>query len=180
MTYQVLEDNAEYQLVLPEGEIEVGRSPIFKRMLAYLIDLFFAFMIFVVPFITVFSLFSGIVSTDFLAIEQFIYENYYIIASMEISVDFILLFYFGLSEGLLGYTIGKRMLNLKVGNVTYGQAFLRNITKAFFLTMPFITLADVIWAFLNPERRRLTEIISRTKVLYEPKLEVDYRWQKEF
>jgi uncharacterized RDD family membrane protein YckC len=177
---QVIEDNAEYQLILPKDEMSVGKAPVSKRFIAFLIDMFVVFTIFIVPFITVFSMSSGIVSTDLVSIEQFVYENFGILATLEISFDFIILFYFTVSEGTLGYTLGKRVFNLNVGKVTYGQAITRNITKAFFFTIPYIALADLIWMFFASDRRRLTEVISRTKVLYEPKLEVEYKWQGEF
>lgn len=179
MSEDIIDENADYQLILPKDEMKGVEASAQKRVVAFFVDLLIVFIAFVIPFVTTFSMFSGIVSTDIVALEQFIYDNYFIIASMEISVGFIMLIYFVFSEKLLGYTIGKRFFNLNVGEITYFQAFIRNITKAFVFTTPFIALADFIWMFFNPGRRRLTEIIARTKVLYEPRLEVEYRWQEE-
>ena len=113
-------------------------------------------------------------------LKTYYYGHFAILLTLVISFDFIILFYFTVSEGALGYTFGKRVFNLNVGDISYGQAVTRNITKAFFFTIPYIALADLIWMLLASDRRRLTEVISRTKVLYEPKLEVEYKWQGEF
>jgi uncharacterized RDD family membrane protein YckC len=177
MSDKIIEENAEYQLILPENEISVGKAPMSKRFAAFMIDIFVVFIAFLIPFVTVFSMSAGIISTDMVAIESFIYENFHLLATMEICFDFILLMYLSVSESMLGYTIGKRFFKLGVGKLTYGQAFARNITKAFAFTAPYIAVMDVIWSFFDPEGRRMTEIIARTKVLYEPSIEVEYEWK---
>lgn len=179
MPEKIIDDNAEYQLVLPENEMIVGKAPLSKRFFAFLVDVGIVFIAFIIPFVSAFSMSAGIISTDILALETFIYENFHILASMEIAFDFILLMYFALSESLLGYTFGKRIFKLGVGKISYGQAFTRNITKAFFFSIPYIAVADLMWTVFDSDSRRITEILSRTKVLYEPKLEVEYRWQGE-
>jgi uncharacterized RDD family membrane protein YckC len=177
-------DVAEYELVLPDKEIMEAPAPLALRTAAFFIDMVVASVLFLLPFTAAFLFTMGLQTTDPLALEEFLYDNPYILAVFDMSTFFILLFYFGVFERSTGKTIGKRFLKLKVEpRIGYGRAFLRNISKASVLSalsLPFLSYVlfiDIIWLLFRGDR--LLSELAKTKVLYEPKLGEGLKWTQE-
>jgi uncharacterized RDD family membrane protein YckC len=174
----VVEDFADYELVLPHDELKHNSAGLRSRLIAYLIDILVGLAIFSFAFFFAFTYVSGIKAVDVASIEAFLYENPQLFGIIEAGLDSVFLFYFIIFEWRTGQTIGKRVTGIKLENISFGQAVVRNLTKAFFLSFPFIAFFDFIWVFISKERRRLTEILSGTKVLKQPVLRAEMSWQE--
>ena len=77
---------------------------------------------------------------------------------------FMLFFvYLSLFEYFSNATPGMTLMGISVGpdKLTFGQAFLRNVTKSLFLSLLII---DIIPMFLSENQQRFSEILSRTYV----------------
>lgn len=174
-------DTTDYELILPEGEMMEAPAPLKLRLSAFAIDIIVASMVFLLPFTAAFMFSMGMQTTDPVSLENFLYDNPQILAVFDISTFFILLFYFAVFERTMGQTVGKRFLKLKVEpKISYGPAFLRNMSKAAVFSMlsipllSYIVFLDVMWLFFGNER--LLSRLAKTKVLYEPKLSEGLQW----
>jgi uncharacterized RDD family membrane protein YckC len=177
-------DVPDYELVLPDENVMEAPAPLTTRMMAYGIDILVASALFLLPFTAAFMFSMGIQTTNPVVLEEFLYDNVFILVVFDIATFFILLFYFGVFERANGQTIGKRFMKIRVGpEMGYGSAFLRNVSKASIfsiLTIPFLSyilFLDLLWILFGGER--LLSKLTKTKVLYEPKLSEGLEWTQE-
>lgn len=171
-----MEENEEamYTINLPENEIKDIPGTFSKRALAFIIDLIFFYFILFQPYYLVFSYYANIpldLDLESLMNNSDLANTLNIIAT---TGAFILFFYFVMFEKNLGWSIGKKLLSLKVTDlkgkeITYFQAIIRNLTKCFF---PLAFLIDILPMFFNPLKQRLTEEIIKTKVKYHKSLKL--------
>ena len=139
-----MEESENYEITLPQDEVEITAAPLWKRTAAYLIDLAIFYFIFFQVFMVVYIAVTGIpLSDDINAFEKYIETNPQMAAKMltgMVGASFVFLFYFVLTERVLGGSFGKQILKLKVvaindEEVHYWQAFLRSLTKTIFLPL---------------------------------------------
>ena len=175
-----MEESENYEITLPQEEVEIEKAPLWKRAVAYIIDLAVYYFIFFQIFMMIYIAATGIpFSEDVTAIQNYIEFNPELGVKMFtgfVGTTFVFLFYFVLTERVLGGSFGEMIMKLKVvaidgEEISYWRAFLRNLTKSVFIPL---LVFDVVTLFWTKEQQRLTEIISGTKVIYSPKLELVY------
>jgi len=85
--------------------------------------------------------------------------------SILIASLFVFLLYLVLLEKFVGFTLGEKILRLKVvGKKNLSNLFLRNLTKSILIVLLPL---DAINMFFTKDKQRYTEALSGTKVIYE-------------
>lgn len=177
---EVEEGAEEYQFGLPQDEVEIEPAPILKRTFAYLIDLAIFYFIFFQIFMMIYINITGIPAAGSIGMfEAYIAENAEAATKVFtgfVGSLFVFLFYFMVTEKVLGASMGKHFLKLKVvalnnREITYWQAFVRNITKT--VLFPFLVF-DILGIFWTANKQRLSEMLAGTKVIYSGMLELVY------
>jgi uncharacterized RDD family membrane protein YckC len=175
-----MEESENYEITLPQEEVEIEKAPLWKRAVAYIIDLAVYYFIFFQIFMMIYIAATGIpFSEDFTAVQNYMAVNPELSMKMFtglVGTTFVFLFYFVLTERVLGGSFGEMIMKFKVvavngEGISYWQAFLRNLTKSIFIPLLIFDLVTMFW---TKEHQRVTEIISGTKVIYSPKLELVY------
>jgi len=134
-------------------------APIWKRFLAYLIDLIIVDLVVTLPFRSYLDKFSSNFDFLFMPMENKLYF-------ISLFVVFALVLYFSILEFKTGQTLGKMIFNIYTVSLlkkpmTFSQALLRNITKSF----PIVLLVDVAYMFFKRGNQRLFEVFSGTMVV---------------
>ncbi len=163
-------------LNLPQKRIFIGNATIWKRVAAFILDILIIDFFLFSSYETILrNLTKG--SSGFIKTYTYLHSN-----SSTASVLFLIfmiltlftLAYFILMEYMLGQTPGKILLNLKVLSVVdeknlalpnFWQCLLRTI---FIIpTIPFILLwvIDPLYLLFTKDGQRLTELLSKTKVI---------------
>ena len=95
----------------------------------------------------------------------------YSLLSISIAISVLSIAYFTILELNMGQSIGKKFLHLKVISLEKNPKMWQYILRSLFLIplFPFILLwlIDPIYIFFNTDGQRLTESISKTKVIEE-------------
>tara|TARA_Y100000310_G_C20557282_1_gene751210 strand:- start:460 stop:993 length:534 start_codon:yes stop_codon:yes gene_type:complete len=98
-------------------------------------------------------------------------ELSYSLMSISIAISVLSIAYFTILESNLGQSIGKKFLHLKVISLEKNPKIWQHIIRNIFLIplFPFLLLwiIDPIYIFFNTDGQRLTESISKTKVIEE-------------
>lgn len=152
------------------GKAIVAEASILKRALAFAIDILF------VEFVVLFPFSSAL--DEIVPEESSVYEAFSILSSgsYDSLLSLVGLFtaiptiaYFAILEKKIGQTIGKRLLKLHVVSQTKELKYWQALVRSIFLipVFPFVLLwiIDPIVMFFSKERQRLSEILSRTKVV---------------
>ena len=158
------------KLNLPKQRNFKGPARIWKRALAFLIDITIIDFLLGVPFR---SLFLKVVpEEDFfgeMKILQSSEKALMLLTVIMISYMFLYLLYFAILEYKLGTTIGKMFMRIKVEEDKNAYGFLSYIIRnmVFIFIFPFILLwiADPLFMLFNRDGRRLSEILSRTRTV---------------
>lgn len=130
-------------------------APFWKRVFAFIFDIFMIDMVILYPFENLFSKFD---------VNNFVNGNG---SKISIALIFILIWmyiYWVAFEWKVGQTPGKLLFNLYVAGkerVRFEQILLRNISKPFV----FILFIDVAYMFFKKENQRLFEKMSNTFVI---------------
>lgn len=95
----------------------------------------------------------------------------YNLLSISFAISIISIAYFTILESNIGQSIGKKLLNLRVISLDKKPKTWKYMIRSLLLipVFPFILLwfIDPIYIFFNIEGQRLTESISKTKVIEE-------------
>lgn len=140
---------------------KVFMSRLSKRIIAYVIDMFFSFFIGVVAVLIIVGL--SIINENLKAIiEPILGLMKYPIAAYLNSV----FLYYVIQEGFFATTIGKRIMCLQVkkfngDKANLFQIIIRNIFR---LTDVFLYFGSITILF-DKEQRRLGDIVAKTKVI---------------
>jgi uncharacterized RDD family membrane protein YckC len=178
--FNFMEDNEEYIVELPQQEVKTRHADVWRRAVAYLIDCVIFYFVFFQIFMLVFIPMAGIpMSEDLDVMERYIETNPSIGAKIfagTVATSFVFLFYFMLSETILGASLGKSIMKLyvvdnEIKSITYQKAVIRNLTKTILLPLLLVDLSGLLW---TNGRQRLTDSIAGTNVIYSPKLELEY------
>ena len=106
-------------------------------------------------------------SYNFLANQELSYG----LLSISIAISILSIAYFTILESNIGESIGKKLLHLKVIQLDKKPKTWKYIMRSLLLIpiFPFMLLwfIDPIYLFFNTDGQRLTESISKTKVIEE-------------
>ena len=160
---------------LKKGKTILAQASILKRAVAFIIDLLIINVVILFPFRRIFD--RIIPETDsFSKTMDFLSSNELNISLTVILllIAFITILYFMIMEKKLNQTPGKMLFNLYVNSQTkdlkYWQLFIRSI---FLIPLfPFVLLwfIDPLVMFFTKENQRLSEILSKTKVVEKYKI----------
>ncbi|MBI3027237.1 RDD family protein [Candidatus Woesearchaeota archaeon] len=157
-------------LNLPKEKIFVGPAMLWKRIAAFLMDMLIINLIVLFPFRI---LFEDLVPKNYSFSEAYKflssvnYTSYLSLLSLVVSILIVL--YFVMMEKKMGQTIGKMVFRIYVvsdnNNLKTWQLLVRNL--AFIPIFPFVLLwiLDPSFMFFTKTNQRLTEILSKTKVM---------------
>ena len=161
---------------LKKGKSILAQASILKRAVAFIVDLLIINVIILFPFSRIFD--RIIPETDsFSRTMDFLSSNELNISLTVILllIAFITILYFMIMEKKLNQTPGKMLFSLYVNSQTkdlkYWQLFIRSI---FLIPLfPFVLLwfIDPLVMFFTKENQRLSEILSKTKVVEKYNLE---------
>jgi len=152
------------------GKTIVAEASILKRALAFAIDLLFVEFVILFPFSSALDEIlpeDGSVYEAFSTLSSGSYDSLLSLVGLFTAIPTIA--YFAILEKKIGQTIGKRLLKLYVVSQTkelkYWQAFVRSIFLIPVFPFVLLWIIDPIVMFFSKDRQRLSEILSRTKVV---------------
>ena len=165
------------KLDLPKERTFVGPALAWKRIIAFLIDMMIINLIVLFPFR---GLFEDVLPKDYSFSEAYrLLSSSTDYASLLTSVSFmmsiLIIIYFYLMERKMSQTIGKMLMKIYVASdnkeLRAWQLLARNI--AFIPLFPFVLLwvLDPLFMFFTKTNQRLSEILSKTKVVEKYSLE---------
>lgn len=153
-------------LNLPKERKFVGPASFLKRVAAFLIDLFVIYFIIGYPLNSLLK--KLIPPTDsftdyfkYLVDPQFPPIAFVVIASLEI----ISLLYFVALEYRLGQSLGKMMMKIYIVSDKKELKIWQVVVRSLFLLVDIIWMIDVIYYVFNKEKRRLFEVLSKTRTV---------------
>lgn len=158
------------KLNLPKQKTFTGPALIWKRALAFFIDLIIINLIILFPFQRLFER----ISPSSLSFQ----ETFDLFNSQEISglitlisifVSMLMIMYFTILEGRTGQSIGKMLLNIYVTSDIKELKLWQLLVRNLFLipVFPFILLwiLDPAFMIFSKDHKRLSDILSKTKVV---------------
>ena len=159
------------RLNLPKERTFIGPALLWKRIAAFFIDLTIINLFILFPFR---RLFQNIIPKDYSFSEAYKLLSTSIdytkfISSVSFAMLILVILYFFMMERRMGQTIGKMLMKIYVvsnnNQLKAWQLLTRNIV--FVPIFPFILLwiLDPLFMFFTKTNQRLTEILSRTKVV---------------
>jgi len=158
------------RLKLPKQKTFTGPALVWKRILAFFIDILIINFIILFPFK---SLFQKIMPSSLSFEETFSLvsapglSNLIVLTSLFVGI--LMVAYFVILEGKLGQSIGKILTHIYVASETKELKFWQLLVRSLFLMpfFPFILLwiIDPVFMFFTKDNKRLSEILSKTKVV---------------
>ncbi len=158
-------------LNLPKERTFIGPALIWKRIAAFIIDITIINLVVLFPFR---SLFRDFMPKDYSFTETYAmlststdYTKF--ISSVSIAISILVILYFLFMERKMRQTIGKMIMGIYVASdadsLKAWQLIARNLV--FIPIFPFVLLwiVDPLFMFFTKTNQRLTEILSRTKVV---------------
>lgn len=157
-------------LKLPKQKTIEGPASIIKRTLAFIIDILLINIVIMFPFR---DFFSSIPTENLSFAEAFTYLNSPEFQSttilLSIFSSILSIMYFMILEGKYRQSVGKILMKLRIKSNTKELTFLQNLGRNMYLIpiFPFIILwiIDPMFILFTKERKRLSEIISKTEVV---------------
>jgi len=148
-----------------------GPALIWKRLLAFIIDLFIFNWIVVIFFRKTMS--SLIIKKDsFFATYEYLQNSPEIVGTLTallFVLGFLLLIYFTFQEYKFGDTVGKRILKIHVESnsksLKWWQCLLRNLWCIPIFPLILLWVIDPIMIFFTQKNQRLSEIMSKTRTV---------------
>ena len=159
------------RLNLPKEKTFIGPALIWKRIAAFFIDMLILNLIVLFPFR---ALFKNIFPKDYSFSEAYRllgssanFTGY--ISSISLVMSILIILYFFMLERKMSQTIGKMLMKIYVvsdnKDLKAWQLLARNLV--FLPVFPFVLLwvIDPLFMFFTKTNQRLTEILSKTKVV---------------
>ena len=165
------------RLNLPKERVFIGPALIWKRIAAFFIDMIILNLIVLYPFR---NLFQKFIPKDYSFGEAYrlisTSTNYAgFINSVSFVMSVLIILYFFMMERKTSQTIGKMLVKIYIvsdnKDLKAWQLLVRNIV--FIPIFPFVVLwiLDPLFMFFTKTNQRLTEILSRTRVVEKYSLE---------
>jgi uncharacterized RDD family membrane protein YckC len=163
-------------LKLPEKRVFLGPANLWKRILAFIVD------ILILDFL-VLGLFNNVAekmlggTADVMAAYRILQGNtsqMQALTMIFVIVVMLVMAYFVLLQYAVGQTIGCMLLNIYVvtplgekdfSRPGFGQCLLRNIFMIPTIPFIFLWVLDPLYFFFGKKSQRLTEWLSRTRVI---------------
>ncbi len=155
---------------IPGGKLITAPASVFRRMLAFLIDILIVELVLVMPFKSIIDKVLPS-TTDYAVAMEMIQSSaakFNILVSVMIMVSILMILYFSILEYKIGQTIGKIIMNIHVEpekkSFKFWQVLVSNLT--FIPIFPFILLwiIDPIYMLISQKNQRLMEKISKVIV----------------
>ena len=158
-------------LSIPRAKAVVVNASILKRVLAFMLDLLIINIAVVFPF-------QGLIAAMIPAESLSATYNYVrgsqvptLLYVVVFAVTVLAILYFVLLEKGIGQSVGKIFFNLRVLPTSGGTGSWRYVLRSIFLipAFPFVLLwvVDPVYVFFNEQHQRLTEQLSKTRVVEE-------------
>jgi uncharacterized RDD family membrane protein YckC len=165
------------KLDLPKERTFVGPALVWKRVIAFMIDMLIINLVVLFPFK---GLFEVILPKDYSFSEAYRIlsgsTNYAgFLTSVSFIMSILIIMYFYMMERKMSQTIGKMLMKIHVASdnkeIRAWQLLARN--AVFLPLFPFVLLwiLDPLFMFFTKTNQRLSEILSRTKVVEKYSLE---------
>ena len=165
------------RLNLPKENTFIGPALLWKRIAAFFVDLLIINLVILLPFS---ALFQNMIPKDYSVSEAYKFlrssaDFTSFISTISFFMSILVILYFFMLELKMGQTIGKMLLKIYVvsntSNLTRWQLVIRNLV--FIPLFPFVLLwiIDPLFMFFTKTNQRLTEILSKTKVVEQYSLE---------
>ena len=160
-------------LKLPRAKKITRNASLIKRGVAFILDLIIINLIITYPLKSYLNnllpTFSSLTETfEYFLVNQ---ELNYGLLSISFAISLLSIAYFTILESNIGQSIGKKLLHLKVISLDKQPKTWKYIVRSLLLipVFPFMLLwfIDPIYLFFNTDGQRLTESISKTKVIEE-------------
>ena len=162
---------------IPKDKTFVGPALVWKRIVAFWIDFLIITMVLSFPFG---KLLKEALPRDysFSQMLQLMGQGaglsvYFI--SIYLALSILTFIYFYLLEKKMSQTIGKKLMNLHVisdnGQMKIWQLLTRNLIFIPIFPFDLLFIADPIFMIFTKSNQRLTEILSKTRVVQEYSLE---------
>ena len=166
------------RLKLPKERTFTGPALIWKRIAAFFIDMTIINLFVFFPFR---KLFESIVPKNYSFSEAYRFlgtstDFTGFISSVSFVMSMFIILYFYLLEKKMQQTIGKAIMKIYVvsdnNELKKWQLLVRNIV--FIPLFPFVLLwiLDPLFMFFNKSNQRLSEILSKTKVIEKYRMEM--------
>ena len=138
-------------------------APLYKRIIAYLIDLAIVSFIITSPFN---SLLSSLIPTNFSEFYTALTSMFSVkVMIISLILRIFAILYWSILEFKIQQTLGSLIMGISVMPLTkkynFSQALLRNITKFSLILL----LLDSIFIFKSDRNQRLTERLSQTMMI---------------
>lgn len=159
-------------LHLPKQRVTTVPAPIFRRFLAFVLDMLVLDLAVAGPFRRLFlGLFGGGSMADIQRIVESSQSLSLLVMSLLLLLGILFLLYFTILEFTLGQTLGKRLFRLRVENDQKRKQPWQYVVRSLFVipVFPFLILwvIDPIHMLFSIEGRRWTEKLSRTRVVQD-------------
>ena len=169
-------NSCNYMKGLNLGKTFLGQASVLKRIIAFFIDILIINFIILFPFKKIF--YNVIPDTEsFSETMNFLSSNteYNTFVTIIMLLVAVLAFlYFVILEKKLGQTPGKMLFNLYVKsqtkNLNYWQLFVRSMFLIPVFPFVLLWIIDPIVMLFTKENQRLSEILSKTKVVEKYKI----------
>jgi uncharacterized RDD family membrane protein YckC len=155
---------------LGKGKMLSANASILKRVMAFIADLLIINLIILYPFSGIFE--ALLPTGSFSELMDFLLNNSgytHILIFAAFLVAAIMILYFMIFEKKLNQTPGKMLFNLyiesKTKDLKYWQVFVRSVFLIPIFPFILLLVADPIVMLFTKENQRLSEILSRTKVV---------------
>jgi len=161
---------------ISKGKTFLAQASVLKRLIAFLIDLLIVNLIILFPFKRIFNSIvpkpeSFSKTIDFLSNNSAYSTSITIIILM---IALLSILYFMIFEKKLQQSPGKMLFNLYIKSQTKDLKYWQLFVRSMFLIplFPFVLLwfIDPIVMFFNKDSQRLSEILSKTKVVEKYKV----------
>ena len=165
------------RLNLPKEKTFVGPALIWKRIIAFFIDILIINLVILFPFR---NLFENLIPKEYSLSEAYKflsssthYTGYINFIAFVMAI--LIIIYFTMLEKRMGQSIGKMLMKIYVvsetNNLRTWQLLARNLV--FIPVFPFVLLwiLDPLFMFFTKTNQRLCEILSKTRVVEKYSLE---------
>ena len=142
-------------------KIDIVIAPLFLRIIAFILDIFFLIILQFILFFTLLPFFQYFAS----------FSSSFISISLLMLSFITYFFYFFIQEAFYkGQTIGKYIMKLRVisaagGQISIKESFIRNSIK--YVEVGYFSIIGVIIILLNSHNKRLGDILADTFVIFE-------------
>lgn len=159
-------------LHLPKQRVTTVPAPIFRRFLAFLLDMLVLDLVVAGPFRHLFlGLFGGGSIADIQRIVESSRSFSLLVMMLLLLLGLLFLLYFMILEFTLGQTFGKRLFRLRVENDLKRKQVWQYLVRSLFVIpiFPFLILwiIDPIHMLFSIEGRRWSEKLSHTRVVQD-------------